>query len=169
MVHQFVDIYHDELVGTRVIHDGGNSFKDEGELILEEVADIVHVQPSLSHGVVSVCDNNRNAVIKNQWRAERAGECEWVDALYLLWCCDWLEPEQTKANWVQNFHLGNEGLSLTAVADRLTKVKSDHAGKKAREEQYVSAYLAWAEEHEEVVPSKGLVVEEGGLDGSYWK
>jgi hypothetical protein len=45
MIAHFKNVYRKELTGTRVIHDGGNSFKIDGEFILANGADRLEILP----------------------------------------------------------------------------------------------------------------------------
>ena len=103
----------------RMIHDGGNSFKIDGEFILGDGADRLEILPSATHGELSPLDNKINAIAKNQWRTERSGEDFSKQDLYLLWCFDWAEPAAIKSCWTQNFMLDVKKLSLAATMDRL--------------------------------------------------
>jgi hypothetical protein len=89
MIAHFKNVYHKELARTRVIHDGGNSFKIDGEFILADGADRLEVLPSVTHGELSPLDNKINAIAKNQWRTECSGDDFSKQDLYLLWCFDW--------------------------------------------------------------------------------
>jgi hypothetical protein len=67
MIAHFKNVYRKELAGTRVIHDGGNSFKIDSEFILADRADRLEILPSATHGELSPLDNKINAIAKNQW------------------------------------------------------------------------------------------------------
>ena len=49
MIAHFKNVYRKELAGTRVIHDGGNSFKIDGEFILADGADRLEILLSATH------------------------------------------------------------------------------------------------------------------------
>jgi hypothetical protein len=119
MIAHFKNVYRKELSGTGILHDGGNSFKFDGEFILEDGADRHVVLPTATHGELSPLDNRVNAIAKNKWRTERSGEDFSYDDLYLLWCFDWVEPKAIRSFWDHNFLLGTKKVSLVAVKDQL--------------------------------------------------
>ena len=96
-----------------MIHDGGNSFKIDGEFILADGADRLEILPSATHGELSPLDNKINAIAKNQWCRDEFSKQD----LYLLWCFDWSEPAAIKSCWTQNFMLDVKKLSLAAIMD----------------------------------------------------
>ena len=151
-----------------IMHDGGGAFKRDGEFVLGEVANRVEVLNSLSHGLTSVCDNNGNAILKNQWRAERGDLEEAKSTIYLLWCMDYLQPNVVEAMWTRNFFLDQAELKVEHVEARLKEVAGKKAKNQALADQYEDAYENWLEENEEKVPKQGLVMKEASLDGSYW-
>jgi len=137
-VAHFKNVYRRKLRGTRVLHDDGNSFKKNGELILEDGADRCIVFPAVTHGELSVLDNKLFAVAKNKWRTERSGINLSRDDLHLLWCIDWATKEAIRSYWRWNFMLDVPQLSLAAAEDQLR-------GKKKKsfrlEERYVGAFF----------------------------
>ena len=164
MIAHFKNIHWKELAGTRVIHDGGNSFKIDGEFILADGADRLEILPSATHGELSPLDNKINAIAKNQWRTERSGDDFSKQDLYLLWCFDWAEPAAIKSCWTQNFMLDVKKLSLAATMDRL-RGKKFSRGKIM--EKYIAAYESWREEQGQVMEETEFRALESSLDGSY--
>ena len=61
MVAHFKNVYREELAGTRVIHDGGNSFKIDDEFILADGADRLEILLSATHCEMSPLDKKINA------------------------------------------------------------------------------------------------------------
>jgi hypothetical protein len=165
MVAHFKNVYREELAGTRMIHDGGNSFKIDGEFILADGADRLEILPSATHGELSPLDNKINAIAKNQWRTERSGDDFSKQDLYLLWCFDWAEPAAIKSCWTQNFMLDMKKLSLAATADRLQGKKFSR-GKIM--EKYIAAYESWREEQGRGMGESEFQALESNLDGFYW-
>ena len=165
MIAHFKNVYRGELAGTRMIHDGGNSFKIDGEFILADGADRLEILPSATHGELSPLDNKINAIAKNQWRTERSGDDFSKQDLYLLWCFDWAEPAAIKSCWTQNFMLDVKKLSLAATADRL-RGKKFSRGKIM--EKYIAAYKSWREEQGQGMQESEFRALESNLDGSYW-
>ncbi len=165
MIAHFKNVYRAELAGTRVIHDGGNSFKIDGESILGDGAERVEVLPSATHGELSPLDNKLNAIAKNQWRTERGDGDFSKQDLYLLWCFDWLEPAAIKSCWVQNFMLDVKKVTLEATADRLRGKRFSRGGLM---EKYIAAYESWREEHGQKMKESEFRTLESTLDGSFW-
>ena len=89
--------------------------KPGGNLVFQDVATQLVVLSSMSHGLTSVCDNHANAIIKNQWKSERCGENELLDSIYLLWCTDWLQPDDVKKMFTHNFFLDVKDLKVSDV------------------------------------------------------
>ena len=116
----------------------------------------------MSHGLTSVCDNHANTIIKNQWKSERCGENELLDSIYLLWCTDWLQPDDVKKMFTHNFFLDVNDLKVSDVEAWLQEVGGKPAHNQSLVDKYVDAY-------EEVVPKQGLQIVADGLDGHYWK
>jgi hypothetical protein len=166
MLAHFKNIYRKELAGTRVMHDGGNSFKIGGEFILADGANRHFVLPAATHGELSPLDNKVNAIAKNKWRTERPGKDFSYDDLHLLWCFDWVEPVAIKSFWTKNFLLGVKKLSLAATADQL---KGDKFSRQEMWLKYVAAYESWCEEGGGVVQESVFQTLESKLDGSYWQ
>lgn len=166
MLAHFKNVYRKELTGTRILHDGGNSFKIGGEFILADGADRHFVLPAVTHGELSPLDNKVNSIAKNKWRTERPGKDFSYDDLYLLWCFDWVEPTAIKSFWTKNFLLGVEKLSLVATADQL---RSQTFSRIELWAKYVAAYESWCDERGETVPEEAFQALESRLDGSYWK
>lgn len=167
-IAHFKHVYYDELEDCRIIHDDGNSFKKDDELIFDEVADRVVVLPSVCHGELSVLDNKLFAVAKNQWRTERPGDDFSQDALYLLWCIDWAEPEHVQGYWTRNFMLDIQPLSLAAVHDRLMSERTKGFVRQDLYENYVTSYKIWKAERGEDIEEEPLQALESDLDGVYW-
>ena len=164
-VAHFKGIYRRELRGTRVLHDDGNSFKINGELILADGADRCVVFPPVSHGELSVLDNKLFAVAKNQWRTERKNVDFSRDDLYLLWCIDWARKEAIRSYWDHNFMLDVRRVTLAATTQRL---RGKPNSRWLLEERYVAAYEAWREERGEEVQEQQWAALDCRLDGVYW-
>ena len=92
-VSHFQAVYRKKLAGTHIVHDAGNSFKLDGEFILEEDSKMLLVFPPEQNGELSVLDNKLNAVAKNIWRAKRQNNDFSYDALLLLKCIDDIKQE----------------------------------------------------------------------------
>ena len=167
-VAHFKQLYKKELEGMRVIIDGGNSFKIGGNQILEEVAEEVFVLPSMSHGLLSPCDNNANGVAKQKWRSERPHNDPAHVALHLMACFDWETASNIQHYWDRNFFLGRAQLTLPAVEDLVKRRNKNKDVVLALEEKYVGAYAEWKEENVEEVPSRNILERRKGLDGAYW-
>ena len=165
MIAHFKNVYRRELRGTRVIHDGGNSFKIDGHFILEDGADRLEVLPSATHGELSPLDNKLNAIAKNKWRTERGDGDFSKQDLYLLWCFDWLEPAAIKSCWVQNFMLDVKKLTLPATVARL-RGKTFLRGELL--EKYIAAYKCWLKEQGRDVNEKECRALKSSLNGSFW-
>lgn len=165
MIAHFKNVYRAELTGTRVIHDGGNSFKIDGEFILGDGADRLEVLPSATHGELSPLDNKLNAIAKNQWRTERGDGDFSKQDLYLLWCFDWLERDAIKSCWVQNFMLDVKKVTLEATMERLRGKTFSRGGLM---EKYIVAYENWREEHGQEMEEEEFCALESTLDGSFW-
>ena len=127
-VQHYLEEYREELQGTRVIVDAGNSWKfakikgeNEAEQVLAEVAERVLVLPSIQHGKLSVCDNKLNAVAKARWRSERTNTDIVYDTLYLIKCLDEVEQSSITSWWKENFMMEEEDLTLAKVSEHLRK------------------------------------------------
>jgi hypothetical protein len=166
MLAHFKNVYRKELAGTRIMHDGGNSFKINGEFILADGANRHFVLPAATHGELSPLDNMVNAIAKNKWRTEREGKDFSYDDLYLLWCFDWVEPVAINSFWTKNFLLGVKKLSLAATADQL---KGQKFSRHELWAEYVAAYESWCEDGGREVPESAFHALESRLDGSYWQ
>jgi transposase len=164
-VAHFKRVYGRQLQGARVLHDDGNAFKKDGELMLADGADRCVVFPPVTHGELSVLDNKVFAVAKNQWRTERGGTDLSRDDLYLLWCIDWARKEAIRSYWDHNFMLDVKKLSLAAAEERLRGTPN---WRWLLEEHYVASYESWREEHGEVVQEQQWDALESYLDGAYW-
>ncbi len=165
LIGHFHSVYRKELTGTRVLHDGGNSFKKGSEFILADGADRHFILPAATHGELSPLDNKVNAIAKNKWRTERQNEDFSYDDLYLLWCFDWVEPVAIKSCWTKNFLLNEKKMSLAATADQL---KGDKFSRGEIQAKYIAAFEAWCEDEGQEVPRNAFVALESRLDGSYW-
>jgi transposase len=165
MIAHFKNVYRKELSGTRVMHDGGGSFKFNGEYILADGADRHFVLPAATHGELSPLDNKVNAIAKNQWRTERKGDDFSYDDLYLLWCFDWVKPASIKSFWVQNFMLNEKKLSLVTTADRL---RGKDFSRREILEKYIADYESWCLDRGEPVSEGAFEALDSKLDGSYW-
>lgn len=171
-VAHFKSVYRRELANTRVLHDAGNSFKIDGEYILADGADRLEVFPSAPHGELSVLDNKLFAIAKIYWRAEREKFCGSdfsKQALYLLWCIDWLSKEQIKSCWVHNFLLDLPKLSLQVCDERLAQTNRLTFKNQTRQWDYMEAYANWLKEHGEEALGDEFQALDSGLDGAYWK
>jgi hypothetical protein len=139
-------VYRDELLGTRVLHDAGVSFKFDGEYILEDGADMLQTFPPDQHGELSVLDNKLNAVAKKRWRETRRNKDMSYDALLLLHCIDNVDQESVTTWWNQNFMLKKSKLTLEAVKAHLATGKRNHGLRQSRKERYLASYEQWKED-----------------------
>ena len=168
-VSHFLNVYRRLLKDSRVLHDAGNSFKIDGEYILADGAQMHYVFPPAPHGEMSVLDNNLFAIAKRWWRTEREKYCGpdfSKQALYLLYCIDFIKPEQVKAAWTKNFLLDLEKPTLQALDDRLRESNRLTFPNQQRQQEYLEAYDSWMVEQGEEHVFEAL---ESTLDGSYWK
>jgi transposase len=165
MLAHFKNVYCQELKGTRIMHDGGNSFKIGGEFMLADGADRHVVLPAATHGELSPLDNKVNAIAKNWWRTERSGDDFSKQDLHLLWCFDWVEPKAVRICWEQNFMLKVKKLSLAATKDQLQGKKFSRGDKMA---SYIAAFESWREEQGVPIAQAEFEVLQSNLDGSYW-
>lgn len=167
-VAQFKRIYREKLMGARVLHDDGNSFKINKEHILAEFADEVRIFPPAPHGELSVLDNNIFAIAKNWWIAERPkGDFSKQD-LYLLWCIDWASKEHIRKCWDRNFMLHVEKLSLAACAEQLKGTKVHQERRLRKEAEFVESYVSWRLDIGGAIKTAEWTALDNYLDGPYW-
>lgn len=124
------------------MHDAGNSFKFDGELVLLEDANEVVVFPPDQHAELSVLDNKLNAV-KNLWRSMRDGADFSYDALLLQHCVDQVKQVYVTKWWKANFMMDVKNLSLDAVKRELSKVKGKTIARDNLKDRYVAVYTDW--------------------------
>ena len=139
-VSHFQAVYRKKLVGVNVVHDAGNSFKLDGEFILEEDFKMLLVFPPEQHGELFVLDNKLNAVAKNIWRAKRQNDDFAYDALLLLKCIDDVKQKHITSWWMSNFMIDTKNLTLTSVKQSLSKVKGKQILRESKKERYIESY-----------------------------
>lgn len=117
-VRTFCERYKEVLEGAHVIHDDGNSFKYESQLIFEEYVDRVSIMPPAQHGELSTCDNNFNAIVKQRWRAERRNDEDQArDVIMLLSFCDDVEDKVIERMFNRNYLLNGERPTIERVTE----------------------------------------------------
>lgn len=139
--------YGEVLKDAHVIHDGGNSYKIDGEYILEDVVGRISVMPSDQHGELSTCDNWYNAIVKNKWKKNRTNTNESYDALVLLKACDDVNASAMEAMFHHNFMLDIEKPSREIMDARLTAKKKDSNEKLEKFAMYVASYDQYMEDN----------------------
>lgn len=165
----FHQVNRDQLLGARILHDGGGAYKIDGEYILDDGANLVLVLPSAQHGELSPLDNKLNAVAKLLWKQRRTGKDHAYDAFLLLVCIMQTSAESIRSWWTQNFLLDAKSLTLGAVEEALAKKGGKTPIRQALADEYLHAYGMWA--HENVEHDIGMQDDEPdqGLNGDYWK
>ncbi len=157
------------LTGARILHDHGGAFKMDREFILSERADRVVAFPPEQHGELSVLDNKLNAVAKHKWRADHHNADFSWDAFLLFVELHRVGQDSITSWWTHNFLLDIVEPTLSAVDDRLKEVNGHRPIRQDLSDQYEHQYLMWLEDHDEVELIYEGDVEDGGLDGTYWK
>jgi transposase len=171
-VGHFLDEYRDSLRGAHVVHDAGNSFKIDQQWILADGAGMHYVFPSAPHGELSVNDNHLFAIAKAYWRAEREQYCGndfSKQALYLVYCIDWVKSEAVRKCWTQNFLLDLPKPTLKACDERLKANNRLTFANQTRMYQYMEAYNEWLKEHDSEGQEEVFEALNSTLDGVYWK
>ena len=148
-ISHFQAVFRDELVGTHIVYDAGNSFKLDGEDILEEDAEMVLVFPPEQHGELSVLDNKLHAVAKNRWRALRKNVDFSYDALLLLKCIMDVKQSDITGWWESNFMMNTKNLTLAKVKKHLSKVKGKEILRQAKKERYIESYIQFKQDNKE--------------------
>ena len=129
------------------------------------------VFPPAPHGELSVCDNNLFGIAKKMWRAERDKACGndfTKQALYLLWCMNWVTPEAVRKAYVKNFLLDVKQPSLKLCDERLGQSNRLTFKNQTRQWDYIKAYKMWLQD-DKAIQEQQLESLEDGLDGVYWK
>ena len=157
------------LARARVLHDHGGAFKKDREFILAERSDRVVALPPEQHGELSVLDNKLNAVAKHMWRKDRHNADFAWDAFLLFVELHRVGQDSITSWWTHNFLLDVRELTLSAVEGRLNEVNGHRPIRQDLADQYDEQYLLWREDNEEHELIYEPDVEEGGLDGGYWK
>ena len=142
-VSKFKAKYSKELLGTRVLHDGGVSFIWEGEFIFADGANRLLTLPSDQHGELSVLDCKFNAVAKILCRNNRTFEDFTHDALLLLQCIDVVDQESITTWLTNNFMLGKTDLSYAKVEAHLRKTQTFDFGREVKINGFLYTYHMW--------------------------
>ena len=161
--------YRKQLLGCRVMHDGGPAYKLNGEYILEDGADRHEVLPAAQHGQLSPLDNRLNAVAKALWRIDRKNKDFSYDALLLLAKLEAVGQDDITKWWTSNFMIDVAELTLTAVEARIGEIRHKPPIRQHLADMYSDAYEAWSETHVELEPEPLPDGLKDDLDGDFWK
>lgn len=166
---EFCRRYKDQLKGTHVMHDGGNSFKIKKNLVFEEHCRRVSVMPSAQHGEISTCDNRNNALIKAKGKSMRSKDGnEAYNALALMYAADISHPAAIKRMFARNLFLDTP-LNLEAVDKLLTKGEHLDPHREKLFDGYLAAFLDFVAENGDNILEDPPEADEDRLDGSYWR
>ena len=170
-ISHFLNEFRGALKGAHVLHDCGGAFKNGGNWILADGAGMHYTFPPAPHGELSVNDNNGFAIAKTYWRSEREKYCGddfSKQALYLLYCIDWVEPSVIQRCWEKNFLLDVEKPSLELCDERLNANNRMTFSNQVRKYQYLKAYSDWLDETDDGEAEGVFAALHNDLDGEYW-